>query len=61
MYDSCFYFLQKILAQGPVQISQQILLNELEFEGPLSLTKDFPTQPLTGLQMAPILVLLGLR
>lgn len=36
-------------------------MSELEFEGTSSFTKDFPTQPLTGLSMAPILVFLVLK
>lgn len=36
-------------------------MSELEFEGTSSFTKDFPTQPLTELSMAPILVFLVLK
>ena len=42
------------------KIHLKILFNEPEFEGPLSLSKDFRTQSLTELQMARILVFLGL-
>lgn len=55
------HFCRKAWYKVQYKSSQQILLNELEFEEYIMTYKGLPTQPLKGLQMAPILVFLVLR